>query len=143
MKLKYTNFKHYASSAPDPEFVPSHLVRKHWSLITIEMYHLFASIVGLGLAFFSFGRFSLVYPIFLFFCSLSMFASSLLSIMDNYRYRSAYIFTNILFPAILFFIAPVEFSFAIAAVSVLVIITILRFEKNNTYFEWCKSISSN
>jgi hypothetical protein len=143
MKLKYTNFKHYASSAPEPTFVPSHMVRKHWSLITIEMYHLFASLIGFGVVIFIFNSVSFFYTLYLLTCSSSMFASSLLSIMDNYRFKVAYIFTNSVFPILLFFIAPIELAAAIATLGVLVVIAIMYLEKNKAYFEWCKSISNN
>jgi hypothetical protein len=143
MKLKYTNFKHYASSAPEPTFVPTHMIRKHWSLIAIEMYHLFVSLIGIGIVVFKFKPMGIFYAAIFVLVSSAMFTCAILSIMDSYHHRLAYVVTNTLLVIICLFVAPFQLSLILVIICLAVIASILFIEKNKSYYAWCKSISNN
>ena len=143
MKLKYTNFKHYASSAPEPTFVPTHMIRKHWSLIAIEMYHLFVSLIGLGVVVFNFKPLGIFYAVIFVLFSLAMFTCAMLSIMDSYHHRLAYVVTNALLALTCLFVAPFQLSLILVIIGLAVISSVLLIGKNKSYYAWCKSISNN
>jgi hypothetical protein len=143
MKLKYTNFKHYASSAPEPTFVPTHMIRKHWSLITIEMYHLFVSLIGLGVVVVNFKPMGIFYSVIFVLLSLAMFTCAILSIMDSYHHRRAYVVTNALLALTCLFVAPFQLSIIVVIIGLAVISSVLLIGKNKSYYAWCKSISNN
>jgi hypothetical protein len=146
MKTKYTNFKHWASSAPEPTFVPEHLIRKHWSLQFIEFFHIAICIV-IGISsylactngpFFYAAAFIVI---FLAFC-----CAVYLSINDDYRFRAATLSAHAfaaLFSCIAFTFTRMHLALFITLLvpSILVSIALFSLKKNREYYEWCKSIA--
>lgn len=149
MKTKHPNFKHPMASAPDPTFVPDHLIRKHWSLQLIEMYHIVICIVLLVSVLGTLGE-SIVVAIFPLFI-LALFALAVyLSISDDHRFRKVILFAHIslfLFVviALVIFLMRIEALIIITFMlmqSLFVLATVFLVGKNKRYYEWCKSIAS-
>lgn len=149
MKTKHPNFKHPMASTPEPTFVPDHLIRKHWSLQLIEMYHIVICII---LMFSTLGILSenVVVAIFPLFILVLFCAAVYLSISDDHRFRKAILgahFSLVLFIGIaLAFIsmqlASLIFFVVILMQSLFVLVTVFLLEKNKCYYEWCKSIAN-
>ena len=149
MKIKHPNFNHIDSGALNLTHVPDHLIRKHWSLQIVEMYHLVVSLlVGIVAykAFTELGIFPAIVPTFL---VLAFFAAALLSITDNYRFRVIVLLSHLLLAAITF-VAFIFYSISLAsfvflsimfAQSLLVIAVVFLKKKNREYYIWCKSIA--
>ena len=149
MKIKHPNFNHIDSDSLEFTHVPDHLIRKHWSLQVIEMYHL---VVCFFIGIFAYkilvhyGIFQAIVPCFL---TLSFVVAALLSITDNYRFRVAVLSSQLTLSAITlcaFILSPIsKASFAflsiIFAQSLLVIAVVILQKRNRSYYIWCKSIA--
>lgn len=147
MKTKYPNFRYPGSSAPDPTFVPSHLIRKHWSIQLVEMYQIVLCII----LFFSM---SAAYPkigviaVPSFLALLFSFAiGTFFSIMDNYRYKVivqiSHTIVALVFGAAAFLYSDVfELFIGVSGASALSVFIVTFPEKNRAYYAWCKSIAN-
>jgi hypothetical protein len=97
-------------------------------------------------AFTEFGIFQAIAPIFL---VLVFFASTLLSITDNYRFRIIILASHLLLSAItlasfVFYsisLASFVFLSIIFAQSLLIIAIVFFPKRNKSYYIWCKSIA--
>ncbi len=147
MKTKYPNFNHAGSSAPEPTFVPDHMIRKHWSLQFIEMYHL---VICLIFGFFTIslmlkdGILSGITPAL--FC-ITFGAATFLSITDNYHYRKIICSAHFMLIAVtlcvlIFAQSQLKFAAMVILQGLLVNVIVFLPKKNRTYYLWCKSIAN-
>lgn len=142
MKLKYNNFKHYAASAPEPTYVPPHLIRKHWSMQVIEFCHFTFCLICLGIILFSFRNLTAMYFAITVFIFLTMLIPCVLSIMDNFHFRKAYVVSHALHVILVLAALPLNFALILVLISSAILIVIHFVPKNKSYFEWCKSIAN-
>lgn len=148
MKTKYPNFNHVGSSAPEPTFVPDHMIRKHWSLQLIEMYHLVICLICgyLTVSFaLQYGILSGVTPAI---SSIIFGSASFLSITDNYHYRKIIciahsILIAVMLGAFIFTEAELAIVTTVIIQGLLIIATVFLLQKNKSYYLWCKSIAKS
>ena len=144
MKIKHPNFNHIDSDYLELTYVPDHLIRKHWSLQIIEMYHLvvcfFIGIFAYKI-FVQHGIFQVIVPCFL---TLSFSVAALLSITDSYRFRAVVLLSQLTLSAITlcaFILSPISkaslsFLSIIFAQSILVIAVVMLLKRNKSYYIW-------
>lgn len=147
MKTKYTNFKYWASTAPEPKFVPEHLIRKHWTLQFFEFAHIVVCII-FGFNIYSDFSKGLFFRAAAFTILLVMFSIAVyLSINDNHRFRAAIMVSHGLAASFalmaLLFNSINLFLFCLLIVqNILVLSVVFLLNKNKEYYRWCKSITN-
>lgn len=148
MKIKHPNFKHTFSSAPDPTLVPEHLIRKHWSLQVIEIYHI---VICLILVVFTFGALSESFFgfILLAFLSVIFSASVFFSISDDYRFRKTILSAHIVLVICTLIATVITMNLKVLIIVAFtfvqgsaILATVFLLEKNKRYYDWCKSIAN-
>lgn len=147
MKTKYTNFKHWASSAPEPTFVPEHLIRKHWSLQLIEVYHITICVIIAISSYLTFTKSLFIYTVAFTILFVAFCSTVFLSINDNYQYRTATFISHALacfFSCIAFIFTNMNLALfaTLTTQSLLVLIVLFSLKKNREYYKWCKSIAN-
>lgn len=147
MKTKYPNFSHPGASAPDPTFVPPHLIRKHWSIQMVELYQLVLCIILFFFIFAAHSKIGIIGSVSVLLLLISVFTASIFSIIDNYRYRVisqvSHLILAIAFCTVAFLYSDIfELAITIFCSSSISAFIVTFPEKNKAYYLWCKSIST-
>jgi len=146
MKTKYPNFNNPGASAPEPTFVPTHLIRKHWSIQMVEMYQLVLCIILFFFVFSAHSEMGIIAAVSVLSLLFSVLIASVFSIMDNYRYRViaqvSHMIISIAFGVVAFLDSDIfELAIAIVSASSMSVFIVTFPENNRAYYAWCKSIA--
>jgi len=147
MKTKYPNFNHRGASAPEPTFVPEHLIRKHWSIQMVEIYQLVLCIILFFFVFSAHSEMGIIAAASVLSLLFSVLIASIFSIMDNYRYKLiaqvSHLIIGIAFSVVAFLYSDIfELAIAIVSASSISVFIVTFPKKNKAYYVWCKSIAT-
>lgn len=140
MKLKYTNFKRQSDDMPDVTYVPKDLIRKHWSMQTIEFCYVcmgLVTLILLGQVISGQGVLLILGVIFL---VILVWTPPILSILDNPAFQWAYPASSISIALSAIIFLPLTISLWILLFGLVINLVIAFIPKNKSYLEWCKSI---
>ena len=143
MKLKYTNFKRQSDDMPDVTYVPKELIRKHWSIQTIELCFVSIGLASLILLVQTINNGNIIGIAGALLLAILIWVPAVLSILDNPGFKWAYPASTVTLTLIALICLPLKISIWILLFGLLVNIVIALLPKNRSYFEWCKSISSD